>query len=317
MVNGFGTKYVGKKGVYEHVNVCEECGYEGVMQSYETRLWLVVLLIPFIPLQRKMVLDYCPHCTNHQAMSLDKWKLFKEEKLAEGKELLREHPEDPDVAIVAHHDLFFLDQMDRAMEMAGDMGRRFAQDADVQVYLGSFYESLGMEGESDRHYRNAYELNPDDEQNRRAMGIISVRKGDLARASEYLEFMMHPGPNQDVKILYYLANALQARGDHYQALQVFKVIIRDFPQLVKKEKKLRQAIKKSEQAAGTGESVLPRRGLVLNKWTGMAAAAVVIAILVFAANIYLKNHQELVLVNGFSTLATVNIPGQDPVTVAP
>lgn len=317
MVNGFGTKYVGKKGVFQHVNVCEKCGYEGVMQSYETRLWFTTFFIPLIPLQRTMVLDYCPHCTEHQAMSLAKWKRFKLEKLAQGQHLLREHPDDPDVAIVVHHDLFFLDELDKAKEMARDMGRKFSQDADVQFYLGSFYESLRMEKESDRHYQNSFELNPDNEQNRRAMGIISVRKGDLARASDYLEFMMRPGPNQDVKILFYLAGAFQGRGDHFQALQVFRVITRDFPQLAKKDKKLREAIKKAEQATGSGESILPRRSFVLNKWTGFAAAGVMIAILGFMANMYLKNHQELVLVNGFQTLATVTIPGLDPVTVAP
>ncbi len=263
-MNGIGTRYVGKKDQYDHVNVCDRCGYEGKMSSYETRLWFVLFFIPVIPLQTKMVLNHCPSCTSHQAMPLEKWRRLKEETTLEDKQHMRANPEDPDVAIEAHRNLFFSNQMEEALRLARDMEKRFAGDVDVLMHLGSFYESKGMTAESDSCFRRALNEAPDDKICRRAVGMISIRIGDLTKAAGLLSFMMHPGPNQDVKVLYYLAGAFQQRGDHGQALQYFRVVCRDFPRLARKDKKLREAIRRSEAAVGGGETMLPRRRVLFN-----------------------------------------------------
>ena len=84
--NGIGTHYYGKQHLETHPGVCEHCGRAANLTSYDTRLWFVVLLIPVIPLQRKRVLDYCPHCTRHRVLGLAEWEKLKATRLAEALE---------------------------------------------------------------------------------------------------------------------------------------------------------------------------------------------------------------------------------------
>lgn len=59
-VNGVGTHYYGRKNRAARISVCRACGRQGMLESYDTRLWFVIVFIPIIPLGRKRIIDQCP-----------------------------------------------------------------------------------------------------------------------------------------------------------------------------------------------------------------------------------------------------------------
>ncbi len=77
--NGIGTMYYGKKNLEKYESVCENCGRAGWLKAYETRLWFTLFFIPLVPMERKQVIDYCPSCSSHRAVSLEEWGLLKEQ----------------------------------------------------------------------------------------------------------------------------------------------------------------------------------------------------------------------------------------------
>jgi hypothetical protein len=57
--NGIGTQYYGRRNEEKRPGVCPHCGASVELSSYDTRLWFVIVFIPFIPLGRKRVIDQC------------------------------------------------------------------------------------------------------------------------------------------------------------------------------------------------------------------------------------------------------------------
>ena len=73
-VNGIGTHYYGKKNQTTRTGPCKSCGRVGNLESYDTRLWFVIVLIPLIPLGRKRVIDSCPSCRRHFVADADAYE---------------------------------------------------------------------------------------------------------------------------------------------------------------------------------------------------------------------------------------------------
>ena len=73
-VNGIGTHYYGKQNSTSRMAACKSCGKMGVLESYDTRLWFVIVFIPVIPLGRKRITDECPRCRHHFVADLEKYE---------------------------------------------------------------------------------------------------------------------------------------------------------------------------------------------------------------------------------------------------
>ncbi|MCC5846933.1 MAG: hypothetical protein JJU29_02485 [Verrucomicrobia bacterium] len=82
-VNGFGTGYAGKKNRHQSLTTCEFCGYEGLLDTYDTLLCLTALFVPLIPLRRKRVINDCPKCRRHRVLSLKEWQKTVREVVGE------------------------------------------------------------------------------------------------------------------------------------------------------------------------------------------------------------------------------------------
>src|SRR5690242_17932788 len=76
--NGIGTHYYGKKNIQKRPGPCPHCHRAVELTSYDTILWFVVVFIPLIPIRRKRIIDYCPACTRHFAVDLEKWETAKQ-----------------------------------------------------------------------------------------------------------------------------------------------------------------------------------------------------------------------------------------------
>ena len=87
--NGIGTHYYGKKNLQSRLGVCQQCGRQTGLTSYDTRLWFVIFYIPVIPLGRKRILDYCAACTRHDPVELQKWETSKQLEISGALEKYR------------------------------------------------------------------------------------------------------------------------------------------------------------------------------------------------------------------------------------
>src|SRR5256885_16592503 len=81
-VNGIGTHYWGKKNVSSYQGQCRSCKHIASLTSYDTRLYVVVLFIPIIPLGRKRIIDQCGRCTRHYAIAHKEWQVANQRSAA-------------------------------------------------------------------------------------------------------------------------------------------------------------------------------------------------------------------------------------------
>src|SRR5690348_7519204 len=100
--NGIGTHYYGKKSLQTRPGICQSCRRDAVLNSYDTRLWFVILFIPIIPLGRKHILDYCPHCTRHRVIPFLEWEKLKQKNISDAMEHMKANPQDPKAAVKLH-----------------------------------------------------------------------------------------------------------------------------------------------------------------------------------------------------------------------
>jgi hypothetical protein len=97
MVNGCGTWYYGKSNVQSYVGVCRACGRQATLTSYDTTLFVVVVLIPIIPLGRKRIIEKCGACSRHLAMPLADYR-EAESRMHQTLEAYRQSPSDAEAA---------------------------------------------------------------------------------------------------------------------------------------------------------------------------------------------------------------------------
>ena len=318
MINGIGTTYYGKKNLEESHGTCGKCGRGGVLKSYETRLWFVIFLIPIIPLGKKMILDYCSRCTGHRAIPLQEWERIKGESISQGREEMSSNPDDPQTAIRMHSRLSFFSQREEAEEIARGMAGKFKDNVDVQLYLGDYYDKAQKVDDADTCFERALALEPGNHAARRAVALGCIAKNELSRAADLLSFMRFSGPDQDPTVLYTLATAFQKNNNHGEALSYFEIMARDFPDIAKKNKDFRKAVKKSKQALGDSYNFLPRREFAsTKKWKRAAVVVAVLAVLLLVLNWYLSNHRSLQVVNQLEASASITVPGRDLVEISP
>jgi len=74
------------------------------LESYDTRLWFVVIFIPIIPLGRKRIIDACPFCRRHFAANADTYEQSKQLQISGSLEEYR-RAASPESALKAHGQL--------------------------------------------------------------------------------------------------------------------------------------------------------------------------------------------------------------------
>src|SRR5438105_10046607 len=98
-VNGIGTAYHGSSNRQDYDGVCEHCHKSARLQNYETRLWFTIFFLPVIPLERKQILGYCPHCTWHRAMPMAQWAHLRDDAIGQCTAKWDENRDDADAAM--------------------------------------------------------------------------------------------------------------------------------------------------------------------------------------------------------------------------
>mgnify|MGYP002622819223 CR=1 FL=1 len=305
-VNGIGTMYYGSSNKEERFGVCESCHHEGLLRNYETKLWITIFYIPIIPLGRKQILDECSNCGRHYALSPEEWQQSQLTAVKESAEQMAAKPDDPESMVSMHATLVACNRNDEASELLNMLDTRFADDVDVQMYLGACCERQGNEARANEHFRRALELEPDNPSPRRAVGMELLSQGKLNEARELFSALEPPGEHYDPLVWFMLASAYQEQGRHEDALKTFQLTLSATPEIAQ-DKAFRQAVRFSEAALGKETSCVPKERFFRSaKFLVPAAAAAVVAALI-GINVYISNHRTVHVVNGLPVRIEVTL----------
>ena len=332
--NGIGTHYYSKRNVETRVNVCQQCGREGTLTSYDTRLWVVIVFIPVFPLERKRIIDQCSHCSRHYAINLHKWQTAGQLEISGADETYRSSPT-AENAIALHQKLLAFHQTARADEFEKEIAQKFPSNAKALAYLGASLAHLGKHTDAFSYFRRALDFRPDLPEAKIGMGMEHLRQNRLHDAQNMFDILDKPGAGQlySLEPLELLGNAFQAAGHHEDALRCFNRILTELPQAAQ-HPAFRKKIAKSEKAVGRKQSSLPKKnfnwrnfvganntdsGPALTK-NGLAAfaviAAIVIGLFVFS-NYYISGHRKIHIVNGLNGRISISIDGAAPFALPP
>ncbi len=314
--NGIGTTYYGKKNKETRHGICDKCGWSGNLLSYETIYWFVIVYIPIIPLGRKQILDFCPECSSHRRLPLKEWKEIKNNSINEALLAVKKNPNDPTTGLETLNTLIAFNEDIKAEKLADILFTKHIENVEVQMQLLGYYENEGNNERADACIANALNADPSDLSVRRAAGITCLENDNIDKARKYLSFMEEAGEYQDPVVLFMLASAYSKQQNYNGALEIYKVISRDFPEIAKKDKIFRKNVQEAENKLTITDSILPKKQFVFETWMKWVAVSVAIIIGLFATNLYLKNNQTLHIINQTPSDANIDIPGQDSILVA-
>jgi len=314
-LNGVGTKYYFKSNVDHYEGVCESCNRQTTLESYETGYWFVILFIPVIPLGKKMIIDYCPSCTNHRVTSIENWKKFERESLDSVVSSYENDPGNYDLAIHLHETLLSFNKYEEAEKLIDEIIKKFPDDFNAMLYAGEYFENTERDELANEYYEKAHNIDPKNLTGKRSMGLIALEKGEIDKAWKFLSFMEEESEDQDAGVLFMLAEAMKEDNRYKDAYSLYKIITRDFPLIAESDKEFRNSVIHVEQMLQISHSVLPGRKINWKKWVLTPVAIIVILTAIFIFNHTISQSQKLYIVNGFSDKISVSIPGETEIEV--
>ncbi|MFO0455224.1 MAG: hypothetical protein ACK5Z0_04385, partial [Planctomycetota bacterium] len=268
--------YYGKRKPRTHEGVCQSCNRRVQLVDYETTLFFVVIYIPLIPLGRKQVLNFCPSCRRHRALSAREWQKIKQNSLEESTAQLAQQLDNPEAGLKHLYALSGFGELDEAKDLAEALENQHAKDADVLLALGGWHEHCKHKADADRCFQAAYQLNPQNPATIRAQGLTLMEQGQLDEARALLNVLKPPHPSFDPIIFTTLGKAFQDRQRHAEALEMFEIAA-SVPEM-QKSKAFQGLARKSEKAIGRRDSsFVPKLPLWRKKSFKIAAALLLVA----------------------------------------
>jgi len=328
-VNGIGTHYFGKRDLVSRAGTCQHCGAQTELKSYTTRLWFVVLFIPIFPLKRVRLLDFCPKCSRHWVANPEQYEMSRQLAVSGAMDAYRERPS-VENALLVHAQFLSYHMHSEADQFRESVLSQFRGKAELLAGLASHLEQAGRWQEATPLYEEAFQIDPGLPEVRSA---LAWRKGDtnLDEAYALLDFLRQPGAGQSYNLgqLESLAQAYQKRGDHDRALELFAILLREFPEAGNRYE-FRKAVQKTERALGRTQSLLPDQSFsvsgLFDSRSGTHSPAVrwtvfsTIAALLFCGGMYWLNqhyrsNRELFVLNAFAQPMTVSLDGGPAIPV--
>ena len=325
-VNGIGTSYVGKRNRQVRSGVCRSCGRNARLESYDTRLWFVVIFVPVFPLGRKRIIDQCSVCRRHFVAQKDQYEVSRQLGISAARDNYRQNPS-PATALQVHGTLLGFHDHTGAAEFRNEVLERFPDDAELNAGLASHLEQVGQFDEAARLYQRAFELCPDLPQARVPVARQLMRAGKLDEARDLLQFLMARGSAKLYSLapLEELAQRYQKSRRHVDALKLCQHIVSELP-AVGQDHRFRKFVRASEKFSPSPESILPE---LKGGWLGLfnfknpaytgrqrfvafaAVALLLLAIGLIVNNEHRRQHRTLHVFNAFAQPARVQIDGAE------
>ncbi|HIE98023.1 MAG TPA: zinc-ribbon domain-containing protein [Planctomycetes bacterium] len=326
-INGVGTHYYGSRNKKARTAVCQHCGHNAELTSYETRLWFVFFFIPVIPFGRKRISDQCAVCNRHFAIDLKQWETGRQAETASAIERFRKDQSE-EAAVDVHGQLLGFQQYEDAAVFRASMLEQFPDSTPLMAGLAAHLEFIGLPGEAVELWERSFRLDPELPEARVGMACRRMHDNKPDEARELLSFLEQPGAEQQYSLdpLFDLAGHYQQGSDHEQTIQVFEVLLKAYPDLAK-DHKVRAFVQTSEKALHRKESILPATqhsvsGLFTSQYSSNQRWAVGIAITLVLAvigmtinNEYIRRHRLLTVINDTGVAATIQIDDQSPLSV--
>lgn len=321
-VNGIGTHYYGKKNLSVRTAPCHSCHRVGNLESYDTRLWFVIVFIPVIPLGRKRIIDKCPSCSRHYAAAADAYEQARQLQTSGAVERFRREPS-AEAALEAHATLLGFHDHDQAGRFRETALGRYPDHAGLRAGLAAQLVRASEFDESARLYEEALALDPDLTEARVGVARRKMAQGELDEARELLDFLELPGAggHEDLGPIDVLSTYYQNQGRHEEALDLAGHLLREIPQ-AGHQHTFRTFVRKSEKALGRTESILPPvehslRGLFRAEgspypaWQRRLVAGLAVAALLAAGlgvnNEYIRRHRSLHVLNATGRAVRVQV----------
>ena len=261
-VNGIGTHYYGRKNRTVRTAPCHSCKRMGPLESYDTRLWFVVVFIPIIPLGRKRIIDKCSSCTRHYAVNADQYEQNKQLQVSGALDRFRREPS-PESALSVHALLLGFHDREQAAQFRAAVREQFPSDAELFAGVAAQLDHASEFKEAAEFYEAAWKLQPDLPEARAGVAGRKMANGELDEARKLLDYLETPGAGQHYALgpLDVLSGYYQRQGRHEEALSIAAHLLREIP-AAGQQHTFRAFVQKSEKALGHFESMLaPPRAL--------------------------------------------------------
>jgi tetratricopeptide (TPR) repeat protein len=329
-VNGIGTHYYGKRNRQARVGVCHSCGAQTNLESYDTRLWFVFIMIPLIPLGRRRIIDQCPHCSRHFAANPQQWETSKQLGVSGTMHAYREQPS-PEAALEVHASFLAFRMQEEAAVFRSQAMQDFPESALLPAGLAAQLRQMGLFDESTTLFDKALQLHPDLPDARVGAAISRIVAGELDQARELLRFLEEPGAGQLYNLgpLETLAHAYQKAGRHEQTLAICRHLLEEIPEAGQLHE-FRKFVKTSEKALGEWQTILPKHGFSLGglfsaksgryssaqRWTAIAAVVTLLVVVgMCLVNEHHRRHRTVFALNDCGCALQVSVDGGEAVEV--
>jgi tetratricopeptide (TPR) repeat protein len=319
--NGTGTCYYGKRRIHSQMGTCEFCKRYTNLESYDTTLFFVMLLIPIIPLGKKRILQECSACSKHRVLSYSKWNDAKARDSATVLAKLQSDPNDRDALLQALG--FAISYQDEPLfdSLVERLGVEGATDALIQAQLGDGYYYFGRWPETEKAYRTSLKLQ-DNETVREGLGWALLKQDRPDEAKPYLQHILTNKKVDSVGSIYYLIEGYQAQGRHEEALELMDECEQAFPKVMKTQDYQRQR-KASKRYLGTNKKIpstvlsAGRSGYREGNWTAWVPYLIVWSIpfillsLYLGAAMWIGQSRSVWFVNGTSKPYSIVVEGKE------
>lgn len=329
--NGIGTHYYGKWNRSVRTAPCRSCGRAAHLESYDTRLWFVIIFIPVIPLGRKRVIDACPVCTRHFVARADDYEQARQLQVSAAQEEYRRSPS-PLAALKLHGTLLAFHDLEQAESLRQSARQKFPADGEMLAGMAAQLDEAAVYGPTAELYEAAHRLRPDLPEVRVALAMRRIPAGQLDEARKLLDFLEVPGASQRYSLgpLDTLARHYQQKRRHEEALELAEHLLKELPSIGQIHE-FRKFVASSEKALGRLDSMLPRREHSLRgffrgdrgvysqglRWIVLGLAAVILLAAGLAVNNeYIRRHRTLHVLNSTGAPVEVRVDDGPPQTVA-
>ncbi|MCA9215750.1 MAG: hypothetical protein KDB27_21945 [Planctomycetales bacterium] len=316
-INGIGTQIYGKHNRLTRNDHCEHCHDFGVLQSYDTTKYFVVLFVPLIPLSKLRIFDHCPSCNRWRQLSLKAWEAEKENALREAFERLKSNHNDPDAVkqAIATATQF---QDESLLLKLKDLTANMPHDEEVQILYAVALGHFGQSHAAVEPLERAIAVN-DSRDTREQLAITLVQIGEAERAEQTVDYVWNEDSPEHIPVQRVIAEGYFNTNDQSAALDRVNRMATMHPQL-EDDRDFKSFRKKVQKHATSGKQVVssfeprqvesPSKGLNLAAYIGPAIVVFLIGLYFYSAFARAQN-RKVHVVNGLEVPYTAFVNGQE------
>jgi len=315
-VNGCGTWYYGKKNEQQYMGHCGSCGKFTALRSYDTRLYVVALFIPIIPLVRRRIIEECAICRRHRVLSLSQWQEARR-RIEQAIEAYRQGGRKRDLAQETLAACMGVRDQENFLLFSKEVERDHPQDASLLMVLATCHGMFNRTGDAERLALASLQFDDLDE-TREFIAQCMLQQVRPSDAEPYLRHIIDEGIPDRVDNLYHLAQVYQAKGEHEKALEVFDHCVAITPQIA--EDATFTALREtSERKRGTSTPVdasatvkKVKRRAAVSRGKRLAPTVLALGAICYVAVCWLWGlNRTVYLVNGVGIPYTVRLDGKE------